>query len=107
MIIEAELLRDHVDKQCFFTGRELIHTFRPKWNRKTQQEYCLNQDNRKFKMRRDTAGHSLMICRWLSPFSETNYYVNKKCRPPNKKCRHEPMTELEDMIDLISVRRGV
>src|SRR5439155_6164458 len=32
---------------------------------------------------------------------------NKKRRPPNKKRSHEPVAELKDVIDLISMRGGV
>ena len=48
-----------------------------------------------------------MIRSRLSPFAKPNQHENKKCRPTNKQRAHEPVTELEDMIDLISMRGGI
>ena len=44
----------------------------------------------------------------LSPFPKTNQDKNKKCRPPDKQRAHEPVTKLEDVIDLqpMSMKRS-
>src|SRR5205807_10589106 len=98
---------DHMDKQRVFARRKLIHTLRPKWNRETEEQHRLDQDDRKLQMRRDTAPHTQRIRPRLPTFPESDQHVNKIRRPSNKKTRHEPVTKLEDVIDLISVRGGV
>src|SRR5262245_38428830 len=104
MIIETELLRDYVHEQRFVARRKLIHASCPKWNREAKQEHGLDQDDGKFQMRRDAAPHPQMIGPRLPAFPESDQHVNKKCRPPNKKRPHEPMTELKNMIDLVTMR---
>ena len=43
VIIETELLRDHVDEQRFFARGKLIHALRPKWNCEPEKEHYLDQ----------------------------------------------------------------
>ena len=104
MIIEAELLGDHVDDQRLLAGRKLIHALCPKWDREAKEQHCLDQDDGKFQMRRDAAPHTQMIRTGMPAFPEPNQRKNKKCRPPNKKRTHEPVAELKNVIDLISMR---
>src|SRR5262245_34273593 len=58
-------------------------------------------------MRRDMAAHTGMIGIWLAALSKPNQHVNKKRRPPEEQRRHEPVTKLNDMIDLVAVGRSV
>src|SRR4029453_110409 len=107
MVVEAELLRDDVDNQRLFTWRELINALCPKRNSKAEEEHRFDQYDGEFQMRRDTAPHAGVISTRLTPFPETNQDENKKRRPSNKERAHEPVTKLEDMVDLISMRRSV
>jgi hypothetical protein len=43
----------------------------------------------------------------LSPFPKPNQDENKKRGPTNKQRAHEPVTKLEDVVDLVSMRGGV
>jgi len=45
----------------------------------------------------------MIICSRLAAFPETNQDKNEERRPTNKKRGHEPVTKLEDVIDLISM----
>src|SRR5436190_7318722 len=101
--IPAKLLANDVDNERFLARRKLIHTLCPKRNRKSKQEYGLDQDNREFQMRRDAAPHTVVIRGRVPPFPEANQDKNKKRRPTEKKRAHEPVAKLEDMVDLISM----
>jgi hypothetical protein len=43
----------------------------------------------------------------MPAFPEANQNENKECRPAEKKRPHEPMAELDDMVDLIPVGGSV
>src|SRR5262245_47725342 len=58
-------------------------------------------------MRRDMAAHTGVIGIRLAALSKPKQNVNKKRRPPDEQRRHEPVTKLKDMIDLIAVGRSV
>ena len=51
MIVETELLRDHVNNQGLFAWRKLIHPLCPKRNRKPEEEDRFDQDDGEFQMR--------------------------------------------------------
>jgi len=44
-----------------------------------------------------------MIGLGMAAFAKTNQDVNEKQRPANEERAHEPVAELKDVIDLISV----
>src|SRR4029434_3297421 len=48
-----------------------------------------------------------MIGNRLATLAKTKQDVNKKYRPPDEQRRHEPVTKLKDMIDLIAVGGSV
>src|SRR5207249_1195186 len=106
-VIKTELLRDHMDDQRLFAWRKLIHPLCPKRNREPEQEHSLDQDDGEFQMRRDAAPHTAVIRPWLAASPEPNQHENKKRRPTKEERTHEPVAELEDVIDLISMRGGV
>src|SRR5262249_56599430 len=58
-------------------------------------------------MRRDMAAHTGMIGIGLAAFPKPKQDVNKKHRPPDEQRRHEPVTKLKDMIDLVTVGGSV
>src|SRR5438552_11085782 len=103
VIIETELLRDDVNKQRLFAWRKLIHALCPKWNSEAEEEHSLDQDDGEFQMRRDAAPHTAVIRTRLPALPEPNQHENKKRRPTNKKRGHEPVTKLQDVVDLISM----
>src|SRR3954465_5390980 len=58
-------------------------------------------------MRRDMAAHATMIGSRLAALPKPNQDVEKKPRPPDEQRGHEPVTKLNDMIDLIAVGGSV
>src|SRR4051794_19399971 len=58
-------------------------------------------------MRRHMAAHTGMIGYRLATLPKPNQDVNKKSRPPDEQRGHEPVTKLNDMIDLIAVGGSV
>src|SRR4029077_17715077 len=58
-------------------------------------------------MRRDMAAHTTMIGSRLAALPKTNQGGNKKNRPTDQQSGHEPVTKLNDMIDLIAVGGSV
>ena len=68
--IPAKLLANDVDNEGVPAGRKLIHALCPEQNRKSKQEYGLDQDNREFQMRRDAASDTSVICRGTATFPE-------------------------------------
>jgi hypothetical protein len=53
------------------------------------------------------ATYAGMIGVRLATLPKTNQDVNKKSRPPDEQRGHEPVTKLNDMIDLIAVGGSV
>src|SRR5580765_3834904 len=58
-------------------------------------------------MRRDMATHATMIRSRMAALPKPNQDVDKKSRPPDEQHGHEPVTKLNDMIDLIAVGGSV
>src|SRR3954467_3137755 len=58
-------------------------------------------------MRRDMAAHASMIGSRLEALPKPNQDVNKKSRPTDEQGGHEPVTKLNDMIDLIAMGGSV
>ena len=61
------------------------------------------QDDGKFQMRGDPALHAFMIGHGMAAAAEADQDVNEIDRPANKERAHEPMAELDDVIDLKAV----
>src|SRR5439155_7565230 len=97
--IPAKLLANDVDDERFLARRKLIHLLCPERNRKSKQEYGLDQDNREFQMRRDGASYAMVIRSRLPPFPEANQDKNKKCRRTEKRHAQEEEAKVEHMID--------
>src|SRR5438132_1649990 len=103
VIVETELLRHDVNNQRLFAWRKLIHPLCPERNSKPEEEHRFDQHNGKFQMRRYRAAHPGMISGWLPPFPEPNQHENNKRGPADKQRAHEPVTKLDDMVDLITM----
>ena len=68
------------------------------------QEHGLDQNDRKFQVSRDAAGYTFMVCHWVAAFPKTPEDKKEKRRPAEEERAHEPMTELDDVIDLQPMR---
>src|SRR6516162_8933618 len=84
VIVKTELLRHHVNDQCLFAWRKLIHALCPKRNSKPKEEHRFDEHNRKFQMRRYWAAHPGMISGWLAALPKANQHENKKRGPTHK-----------------------
>ena len=107
MIVETELLRDDVNNQRLFAWRKLVHALCPKRNSKAEEKHRFDHDHGKFQMRRDWAAHAGVVGSRLASLPEANQRVNEKRGPPNKQRAHEPVTKLDNVIDLISMRGSI
>src|SRR5215469_1187228 len=58
-------------------------------------------------MCRNAAGHTFMVSDGITALSKTNENVNEIGQPTDKKRAHEPMAELNDVIDLVAVFRNI
>src|SRR3982750_2144798 len=58
-------------------------------------------------MGRDTALHPFVISNGMISAAEANQDVDEINRPSDEQRRHEPMAELDDVIDLKPVLRSV
>src|SRR5437016_14647574 len=96
-----------MDDQRLFAWRKLVHPLCPKRNREPEKKHSLDQDDGEFQMRRDAAPHTAVIRTRLSAPPEPNQRKNKKRRPADKQRAHEPMTEFDDVVDLISMRGSI
>src|SRR5438067_13884323 len=54
-------------------------------------------------MGRDSRFHSVMVCNRMATSAEPNEHENKVGEPANEQRPHEPVAELNDVIDLKSV----
>ncbi|SRR6266571_8958636 len=107
MKIPAELLASNVNEDRVFARWKLIHPFCPKWNREAEQQNGFDQNHAKFQMRGDAAFNTGVIGGGMASFPETNQNENEERRPAEEERAHEPVAELDDMIDLISMCRSI
>ena len=107
MKVPVKLLPNRVDQGRVFVLRERIDPLRPERDGEADQEHGLDQNNRKFQVSRDAAGHTLMVCHRVAAFAKTPENEKEKRRPSEKERAHEPMTELDDVIDLVAMLGGI
>src|SRR2546428_11778156 len=107
MKVPVKLLTNSVDENHVFRRRKFVHPLRPKWKREAEQKYRFDQDNGEFQVRRNPTAHAGVVSVRMTTFAETDQNKNEKRRPTKEKRAHEPMSELEDVIDLIAVLGGV
>ncbi len=103
MKIPGKLLTDRVDENRILVLRKLIHSLRPKRNREADEQDGFDQHDGKFQMRGNAALHSFVIGDRMLAFPEAQEHVNEESRPADKERAHEPMAELDDVIDLVAV----
>src|SRR6266436_4844240 len=101
MKIPAELLASNVNEDRVFARRKLVHAFRPEWNREAEQQNGFDQNYAKFQMRGDAAFNTGVVCDGTTAFTEANENDNEERRPADKECAHEPVAELDDVVDLV------
>ena len=103
MEIPAKLLTDRVHENRVLVFGKLIHSLRPKRNGETDEQDGFNQHDGKFQMRGNAALHAFVIGDRMLAFAEAQEHVNEENRPTDKERAHEPMAELDDVIDLVAV----
>src|SRR5262249_39159191 len=103
VIVPTELLADHMNKISIPARWKFVDAFPPKRNGKADQKHGFDHDDGKFQMRRDVAAHTFMIGYGLTAAAKTNEDVDEERRPADKERGHEPMAELQNVIDLQSV----
>src|SRR5207237_7219890 len=103
----AELLASNVNEDRVFARRKLVHAFRPEWNREAEQQNGFDQNHAKFQMRGDAAFNTGVICDGTTAFAEANQNEKEERRPAEKERANEPVAKLDDVIDLVSVGRGI
>jgi hypothetical protein len=103
MKIPVKLLTDCVHQDRVSVAREVVHPFSPERNCKTNQQNGLDQHDRKLQVRRDTAGHALMIRDRIAALVKTPENKDEIDPPSDEERAHEPMTELNDVIDLVAM----
>src|SRR5436309_2267631 len=107
MEIPVELLPDGVNENRILVVRKVIHSGRPEGDRESEEQDGFNQNDRKFQMSRNAALHAFVIRDRISAFPETQEHVNEEDRPADEKRTHEPMAELDDVIDLETMLRSI
>ena len=103
MEIPVKLLADGVDHDRVLVLRKLIHPLRPKRNGETDEQDGFDQDDGKFQVRGNAALHAFVIRDRMPALAETQEHINEENRPTDKERGHEPMAELDDVIDLVAV----
>src|SRR2546426_12369585 len=103
MEVPIELLTNRMNDERVLVGRKLIDPLGPEWNREAEEQHGFDQHHGKFQMRRDAALDAFMIGHRMTPFAETKQHKGEESRPPEKERSHEPVAELDDVIDLIAV----
>src|SRR5947209_19608784 len=107
MEVPVELLPGDVDKDRIFALGKLIHALRPKRNGKADEQDCFDQHDSEFEMGRDAALHTNMVRDRMAAAAKTDEHVNNKSGPANEKRRHEPVRELQNVVDLVTVLGSV
>src|SRR6476620_12136440 len=101
MKVPVKLLPNRVDQGGVLVVRERVDSLRPERDGKADQEYGLDQNNRKLQVSRDAAGYTVMVCHRVTAFVKTPENKKEKRRPSEEERTHEPMAELDDVIDLV------
>src|ERR1700686_1188234 len=107
MKIPVKLLADRVDKNRVLGLGKLIHPLGPKRNGKPHEQDGLDEDDGKFQVRGDATLDAFVIGDGMFPFAETHKDINEEDRPTEKERAHEPVAELDDVIDLVAVLRSI
>src|SRR5205085_6464847 len=97
----VKLLTNGVNKNGIARFGKLIYPFCPERHGKADEQHSLNQDDGKFQVRRDPTGHAFVIGHGMAAAMITKEDEQKKGQPSNEESGHEPVTKLQDVIDLI------
>src|SRR4051794_38501427 len=103
MKIPIELLADGMNEDRILVFRKLVDPLRPERDGETDEEDCFNQNDRKLEMGGNSALHALVVGDGMAASAKTKQHVNKERRPAHKERPHEPMRELDDVIDLVAM----
>ncbi len=81
----------------------MIYSLGPKRDRETDEQDGFDQHHGKFQVRGNAALHALMIGDRMPALAEAQENIDEKGGPADEKRSHEPMAELDDVIDLVAV----
>ena len=107
MEVPVKLLANGVDDDRVLIRGELVYPFRPKRDGEADEENGFDQDDSELEVSRDSAPDPFMIGDGVFAAAETEKDVNEKGRPTDEERTHEPMRELDNVIDLITVLGSV
>src|ERR1043166_4236884 len=105
MEIPIELLAHGMDDDGIFVFRKLVYPLGPKRDGESNEQHRLDEDHREFQVSGDSALNPLVIGNRVAAFAETHQDIDKESRPADKERAHEPMAELDDVIDLKNMLR--
>jgi len=103
----VELLADNMDENCVLGGWKIVHALSPERNGESKQEHRLDQNDGEFQMCRDATAYAGVIGPGLPAFVEADQNENEKRRPAHEERAHEPMGELKNVIDLVTMLGGI
>ena len=104
MKVPAELLADGMDQDGALFIWNVIDPVRPERNGESNQKKGVDQHDRKLEVRRNAAGDAFVTRDRIALLPKSKEDENEKDPPSNKESAHEPMAELDDMIDLVALR---
>src|SRR3954454_575464 len=107
MEVPVELLADGVDEDRVFRVGEVVHVLAPERDGEPDEQDNVDKHNRELEVSRDRAGHALIIGAWITAAAEADKNVSEEGGPADEERAHEPVGELEDVVDLKAVLRNV
>src|SRR5262249_13772257 len=99
----VKLLADYMNQNRVLTGRKFVYPFSPKRDGEANKQHGFNEDAGEFQVRGDRTAHAVMISFRMAALVETEQDKNEKSGPTDKERAHEPMRELENVIDLVAM----
>src|SRR5438270_6935014 len=107
MEIPVKLLPDGVDEHRVFRLGEVVDVFAPERNREADEQHNVDENNGKLEVSRNRARDALVVRAWIATLVKTNQDVGEKREPADEERGHEPMRELDDVIDLVAMLGSV
>src|SRR4051812_7701202 len=107
MKIPVELLANGMDDDRILVFRKLVYPFRPERDGEPNEENGFDEDHRKFEVGRNAAFDSLMIGHRMPALTEPHEDIHKESGPAHKERAHEPVAELDNVIDLKTMLGGI
>src|SRR4051812_23924615 len=103
MKVPVKLLTDGVNKNCVLVARKFIYALGPQRDSEANEQNRFDEHDGKFQMRRDSTLHPFVVSGTMATVVKANENKNKVTRPTHEQRPHEPVTKLDDVIDLVTV----